>query len=59
MGKRHGRAQKRSEAQRGAHAFLPIATYSRPEVRRRVTGSLTGIGCRLKTQRATAMPSAA
>lgn len=39
-----------------AHADNP---YSRPEERKRVTGSATGVGCRLKIQRATANPNAA
>ena len=34
-------------------------SYSRPEVRKRVTGSAIGIGRRLKIQRATAKPTAA
>jgi hypothetical protein len=41
------------------HALSPITTYSRPEVRKRVIGSVTVIDSRLKTQRATAMPNAA
>jgi len=33
--------------------------YSKPEERNRVTGSASGIGARLKIQRATANPNAA
>jgi len=33
--------------------------HSRPEQRKRVTGSATGTGCRRKIQRATANPNAA
>lgn len=35
------------------------AAYSKPEDRKRVTGSASGIGSRLKIQRATANPNAA
>jgi len=49
------RGSDRSDAQRGVHALSPITTYSRPEVRKRVIGSVTVIDSRLKTQRATAM----
>ena len=35
------------------------AVYSKPEERNRVTGSGSGIGARLKIQRATANPNAA
>jgi hypothetical protein len=34
-------------------------TYNKPEERNRVTGSASGIGSRLKIQRATANPNAA
>ena len=42
-----------------AHAQIPNRPYSRPEVRKRITGSVIGIDCRLKIQRATAIPNAA
>ena len=35
------------------------AIYSKPEERKRVTGSITGKGSRLKIHRATANPNAA
>ncbi len=38
---------------------LNAPTYNSPEERKRVTGSVRGIGCRLKSQRATANPTAA
>ena len=38
---------------------LRNSVYSKPEERKRETGSATGIGSRLKIQRATAKPNAA
>jgi hypothetical protein len=47
------------EAQRVRAPKLFKLFYSNPFVRKRTTGSTTGIACRLKIQRATANPSAA
>lgn len=47
-------------ARNGApHAQRLHVPYSKPEMRKRVTGSAMGTGWRRKTQRATAKPSAA
>jgi hypothetical protein len=54
--KNHGRVGRSSRAT-GRHT--PVKSYSKPEERNRVTGSASGIGSRLKIQRATANPNAA
>ena len=54
----HGRALTKWR-RNGAHAQARITVYRRPCDRNRVTGSTTGIACRLKIQRATAKPIAA
>jgi hypothetical protein len=58
-GKGHERAQIEVPRNGARYALFPVVTYSRPEVRKRAIGSVTRIGCRLKTQRATAIPNAA
>jgi hypothetical protein len=54
-----GRAIDEVLAQRSARPKLELDFYSRPEDRKRTTGSTSGVICRLNTQRATANPNAA